>query len=184
MQLYTRSPRPKHKGYKAQIELRFCYECNEINPCFTGKANEYCLTDIGNSFLFFNNKKTLEKKLREIEMKQENKLKFFFLDFFDKYLEKEKFLRNSLRKLLEAEAECEKLYQLSHNFYTKTKPKARCLKCNTHNISNLKWSEGRCKCGGKFEYKEEKTGVRIAYAYFEFYEYDNKGFSVLIKKRF
>ena len=178
IQSFTREPRPRYKKHKAHVEHRFCLDCKEITSCFTGRGGVYFLTDLNRPALFFPMKDYYERRMQQIEKEKTNNSFFSFKNIFGKYDKELNRLQTSLAQIHKGEKECERLTAISQEFYLKTKPKPRCLKCNSRNISLKLWSKDRCKCGGCFKFNETDSNLRISYAYWEVYEYDDKGYSI------
>jgi hypothetical protein len=131
--------------YKALIEHRYCYDCDGIRICFTGKGHIYNLSDLEdskfNDLIFQSNLDSREEIIliiNELNSKKINNQSFAFSK------------ENELSLLKQALNKCDEQTAKAKSFYEKLNSKPRCLICGTINISQFDWGVDKHFCGGNF----------------------------------
>ena len=141
---------PEEGVRSAEIEYRWCHNCDCIQRVFTGKGK---VVKPGNSpdspiaFLPEISFEKLDEMIIELELKEKNDLFSFSAKDAEK-LEK-------YRKTREID---KKFNQDNIDYYDKLKPAPRCLTCSSLNVSHLPYEQDKQSCGGSFLLMSERFG--------------------------
>ena len=141
---------PEEGVRSAEIEYRWCHNCDCIQRVFTGKGE---VVKPGNSpdspiaFLPGISFEKLDEMIMELELKGKNDL----FSFSTKDAEKlEKY-----RKTREID---KKFNQDNIDYYEKLNPAPRCLHCSSKEVSSLPHDQDKHSCGGSFLLRSERFG--------------------------
>lgn len=141
---------PEEGVRSAEIEYRWCHDCNCIQRVFTGKGE---IVKPGNSpespiaFLPEISFEQLDEMIMELELKEKND-QFFFSTKDALKLEKYRKTRDIDKKF----------NQENIDFYNKLNPAPRCLMCGNTNVNSLPYDQDKHLCGGSFILRLERFG--------------------------
>lgn len=170
---------PEDGILKAKIEKRWCKKCNGIRRVFTGMHEDYWPGDEPNSYFSYYCKDrviNLYKDRSELFKKKSN--------LFFRFSKDKKKLTQLEKEIFEHEksvAICLNLSEKSFKYYSKHKPPAKCLICNSIDVSKLPYYYDKHSCGGDFNVNIKRMGQAIFYTNIT---YSADGSSVVEKKPF
>lgn len=142
---------PQKGVYKAEIEYRWCNNCNGVRSIFTGKGGKYFPgTEPNSKESFYKGEiKGYEEELPKLIddyknlLEQKKKNFFSFLTKINKKIADKamyiKYNKDKIKLFYESKVICDKLTLQSDNFYKSKKLKAKCLCCESTNVSNFIW---------------------------------------------
>lgn len=159
---------------KSKIEYRWCNNCKKIERVFTGEGSKIFLGNEPNSKIKswcyqFKDLQELENAINQLEIKKKGNF-FFFISKDNKKLKEYKAL---IPLYIESKLICEKISRENEEFYKNLKPRPRCLKCGSINVSNESWETDKHSCGGEFIRNE--SGRMGTVGEYEYVKYDKNG---------
>ena len=163
---------------EAKIEKRWCNSCEGIRRIFTGQAKHFKPGDEPNSYFWWKSSDISKIKKERSELLKK-KSGFFFA--FSKNKKRLSEVEKEITEYEKSERICKELTEKSILYYNEKNPPARCLICQSNDVSSLHWTSDSHSCGGKFKHDSRRWGSVGRY---EHITYSGDGSSVSEMRNF
>ena len=140
---------------EAKIEKRWCNNCEGIRRIFTGKAKHFKVGEEPNSYFGWLSPDISKMKKERSELLKK-KSGFFFA--FSKHKKRLIQLEKEIKEYEKSERICKELTEQAILYYNEKSAPARCLICQSIDVSPLNWELDTHSCGGKFMKENRRWG--------------------------
>jgi len=179
--------------YKANIEFRWCHQCQGVRHVFTGTGGSYEPYEIPEiKGLSIHNKEELIQQQKDIKTRIRD------VERASVFMTKKKIRRLNLQlldinqKIIETsivQGKVSEYNRLANSFYDHHKPCPRCLICQSSNVSRKIYTDDNHTCGGKYITKDPHKALfgqplHVFLEEYPVYHYDAEGFAKKKMKKF
>jgi hypothetical protein len=141
---------------EAKIEKRWCNSCEGIRRVFTGQAKHFKPGDEPNSYFMWKDSFNISEIKKERSELLKKKSGFFFA--FSKSKKRLIQVEKEITEYEKSKINCKELTDKGIRYYNEKSPPARCLICQSNDVSPLYWESDTHSCGGKFKNDSKRTG--------------------------
>lgn len=179
---------PKPDVFKSVVELRWCYDCNDIREIFCGVADEYLLDELeslrppGVHHSVLDTMRSTEDKLDELrdQLQEMNRMSGLRRLFRFRGVRRSE-LNLEIQRLEKVKSDIGapaivSLNQRANRHFTEAGIVARCLDCGGADVAEARWDLTPHACGGMLFKVDSgmRVGIRLG---FDYIEYDGLGFT-------